>query len=142
MTKEEKLLIAKKAFNQISREKEVNYWKNSQPSRFATIEFIAKKLYEATSKLDENEEEIMEIDNFSEISWENSNYIIEEVSRTGGGEWEWEYMDVIFKITIKENWECIYIKFVGYYNSWDWSEWSEKYLVEPRQVEVTQYFNI
>jgi len=68
MTKEEKLLIAKKAFNQISREKEVNYWKNSQPSRFATIEFIAKKLYEATSKLDENEEEIMEIDNFSEIS--------------------------------------------------------------------------
>jgi hypothetical protein len=68
MTKEEKLLIAKKAFNQISREEEVNLWKNCQPSKYTTIEYIGKKLYEATSKLDENEEEIMEIDGFTEIS--------------------------------------------------------------------------
>jgi hypothetical protein len=68
MTKEEKLLIAKKAFNQISRENEVNYRKNSQPSRFTSIEYIGKKIYEATSKLDESEEEIMQIDDFTEIS--------------------------------------------------------------------------
>jgi hypothetical protein len=57
-------------------------------------------------------------------------------------EWEWEDYWTISELIIKETWEKIYVNFYWYYNSWEWTEWEWITIVEPKEVMVTQYFNI
>lgn len=74
-------------------------------------------------------------------SWENELYKILYWIDSHWWEWEWEDYWTISRLTIKETWEEIYIKFYWYYSSWDWTEWNWIKIVEPKEVMVTQYFN-
>ena len=58
-----------------------------------------------------------------------------------GGEGQGETYYNIFKFTFAEDDE-VYIKFDGWYASYNGAEYQESFLVEPRQVTVTQYFQV
>lgn len=75
------------------------------------------------------------------VSWKNDSYEIFQWIDSHWWEWEWEDYWTISRLTIKETWEEIYVKFYWYYSSWEWTErqWIE--IVEPKDVMVTQYFN-
>lgn len=76
---------------------------------------------------------------FQYSSWKNDLY---KISCWIDSHWlEWEDYWTISKLTIKETWEEIYVKFYWYYSSWDWTtrEWID--IVEPKEVMVTKYFS-
>lgn len=73
--------------------------------------------------------------------WENNLYEIISSVDSNWWEWQWEDRWEISRLTIKETWEEIYVKFHWYYSSWDWTEWEWIEIVEPKEVMVTKYFS-
>lgn len=76
-----------------------------------------------------------------QISWINDLYKIVDWVDWHWWEWEWEDYWTISRLTIKETWEEIYVKFYWYYSSWEWVEWEWIEIVEPKEVMVTKYFS-
>lgn len=75
-------------------------------------------------------------------NFENDNYkVIGEIASYGGegkGEERWN----ISKVTDKRTNEVFFIKFDGFYTSWDGPDWSENYWysVEPKIIDVIKWF--
>ena len=70
---------------------------------------------------------------------ENDKYKIESEVDYHGGEGEGEDFWKITRILNKETNEACYIKFYGYYDSWDGVEWEGWNLVKPKKVEVIEF---
>lgn len=73
--------------------------------------------------------------------WKNDLYEIISSVDSHWWEWEWEDYWTISRLTIKETWEEIYVKFYWFYSSWEWTEWEWIEIVEPKEVMVTKYFS-
>jgi hypothetical protein len=58
-----------------------------------------------------------------------------------GGEGQGENFWSVYQFTRRGE-EALYIQFQGYYMSYDGATFHEYFFVEPRQVMVTQYFQI
>lgn len=82
---------------------------------------------------------LLSLDDVVDVEWVIWDYkIISEIDSYG---WEWQGEDY-WSISCIENlvtWEKIFIKFDGYYNSWDWGEYSKVYLVDEVEVMRTEY---
>ncbi len=65
-----------------------------------------------------------------------------ELVTSYGGEGEGDLIGYVLKVT--EGSESVHVRVEGSYDSYNGSEWeyANVHLVEPRQVEVTQYFPI
>lgn len=107
------------------------------------INEIYKECFNITNVEDELKYDSTSFTNLDldEAEIETDKYIIEAGYESHGGEGQGEDYWSISKITIKETWEELFVKFDGYYNSWDWVEWSDWSIVEPREVKVTQFFS-
>jgi hypothetical protein len=72
---------------------------------------------------------------------EHDGWTLTIVDRTGGGEGDGEYMDLVFKLQNTELPDMVlHFRVTGVYNSWDASEWdNELEIVEAREVLVTQW---
>ena len=70
---------------------------------------------------------------------ENDKYKIESEIDYHGGEGQGDYYWKLTRILNKETNEACYIKFYGYYNSWDGVEWEGWCLVKPKKVEVIEF---
>lgn len=64
--------------------------------------------------------------------------LVEEI---GGGEGDGEYTALIFRVFTPFNGQ-VYVQYEGQYSSWDDTTWYAVSEVEPRKVEVTQYFKV
>jgi hypothetical protein len=64
-----------------------------------------------------------------------------EVEHHHGGEGQGEDYYTVYKFTRKGE-DPVYVKFQGYYYSYDGSTFQDWFFVEPREVLVTQYFPI
>lgn len=76
-----------------------------------------------------------------DAQWKNDLYEIISSVDSHWWEWEWEDYWTISRLTIKETWEEIYVKFYWFYSSWEWTEWEWIEIVEPKEVMVTKYFS-
>ncbi len=67
---------------------------------------------------------------------------IQLVDKVGGSEGQGSLVYLIFKITAEFN-EDYYIKYIGYYDSWNGTSWGdeEMVLVKPIQVTITKYID-
>lgn len=75
------------------------------------------------------------------ISGESDNYKIEFIEHRGGeGDGATQYK--VYKITNKSTNEENFVEFSGRYSSWDSSEYTDYYFVEPREVVVVKYERI
>lgn len=73
--------------------------------------------------------------------FENDNYVVESEVDYYGGEGKGEEYWKISRILDKKTGEVFFIKFEGFYNSWDGTDWSENdwNIVEPVEVKVIQW---
>ena len=70
---------------------------------------------------------------------ENDKYKIESEVDYHDGEEDGENFWKITRILNKETNEVCYIKFYGYYDSWEGVEWQGWNLVKPKKVEVIEF---
>ena len=109
------------------------------------VNLSADGINEIYNSLDgENDNNNNDIDYFYKTEmeyWneENDKYKIESEVDCHGGEGEGEDFWKITRILNKETNEVCYIKFYGYYNSWDGVEWEGWNLVKPKKVEVIEF---
>lgn len=85
-----------------------------------------------------------DICNFSEHEMqyknvENEKYKIESEIENHGGEGEGSDLWSITRVVNKETNEAFYIKFYGYYDSWDGTDWEGWTLVKPKKVEIIEF---
>jgi len=69
------------------------------------------------------------------------NYFVHPVTSYGGegqGDEYWEVLKVVDKNTL----EKAYVKREGWYASYSGHEWAKAYLVEPKEVMVTEYHKV
>lgn len=73
--------------------------------------------------------------------FENDNYVVESEVDYYGGEGQGEEYWKISRILDKKTGEVFFIKFEGFYNSWNGTDWSENdwNIVEPIEVKVIQW---
>ncbi len=73
--------------------------------------------------------------------FENDNYVVESEVDYYGGEGQGEDYWKISRILDKKTGEVFFIKFEGFYNSWDGIDWSgnDWNIVEPVEVKVIQW---
>ena len=77
----------------------------------------------------------------NELSYGNHElgvWKLEEVHSVGGFEGGGEHMEKVFKLTDNLGYS-IYIRYTGYYNSWDEDEWTDVMLVNRQVVEGVEY---
>ena len=68
---------------------------------------------------------------------------IECVHAEGGGEGEGEHVERVFAIYAPGNETLGYMRVTGFYQSYNGTDYNDDWtLVEPREVVVTQYFDI
>lgn len=83
---------------------------------------------------DVNEEEIKGFLDNEELNFIEGMKTVDSYGGEGMGEDYW----VVWYFPVAD----IHVKFHGWYQSYEGSEYEGMYLVEPREVVVTQYFNI
>ena len=73
--------------------------------------------------------------------FENDNYVVESAVDYYGGEGQGEEYWKISRILDKKTGEVFFIKFEGFYNSWNGTDWSENdwNIVEPVEVKIIQW---
>lgn len=71
-------------------------------------------------------------------SYDSENYSCQSEVDEYGGEERWN----ISRILNKKTGEVFFIRFDGYYESWNGSDWSNNdwCIVQPREVKVVQWF--
>lgn len=74
-------------------------------------------------------------------NYENDNYKVKSEIDSYGGEGQGEERWNISRILDKKTNEVFFIRFDGYYTSWDGTDWSENYwtIVVPKEVKVVQW---
>lgn len=91
-----------------------------------------------------DEEDDYEISDFvkNELHYlddENEDYKIQSSIEQHGGEGEGEDYWMISRVLNKKTNEVFYIKFYGYYNSWEGTEWEGWKLVKPYKKEIIEF---
>ena len=73
--------------------------------------------------------------------FENENYKVESEVDEYGGEGQGEEYWLVSRVLDKRTEEVFFIRFDGYYTSWDGTDWSENYwsIVKPTEVKVVQW---
>lgn len=74
-------------------------------------------------------------------NFENENYKVESEVDEYGGEGQGEEYWLVSRVLDKRTGEVFFIRFDGYYTSWDGTDWSENYwsIVKPIEVKVVQW---
>ena len=74
--------------------------------------------------------------------YENENYEIESEIAGEGGEGQGYSIWTVSRIQDKKTGEVFFIRFDGYYESWNGSDWSNNdwSIVRPQEVKVIQWF--
>lgn len=74
-------------------------------------------------------------------NFENDNYVVESEVDYYGGEGQGDEYWKISRILDKKTGETFFIKFEGFYNSWNGTDWSENNwnIVKPVEVKVIQW---
>lgn len=74
--------------------------------------------------------------------FENDSYIIESKIDRYGGEGQGDEYWVVSRVQDKRTGESFFIKFDGYYSSWEGSDFSNNdwSIVKPQEVKVIQWF--
>jgi hypothetical protein len=112
-------------------------------------EFLEDKIKKVTSsevkKLFKDEFGVY-LDSYSEYAvecrdYENDNYKVQSEVDSYGGEGQGEEYWTISRILDKRTEEVFFIKFDGYYDSWEGSDFSNNdwNIVEPKVVKVIQW---
>lgn len=120
---------------------------NLELAKSIIVEEVKKSKY-ALSFLEDDGEDLDVIDwcngeNLSEAisSYSYDGNVIIEVDREGG-EGEGEYYHIVFKIDHPEH-GVGYIKVVGYYDSWNGTEWyNQPTMCHPVEVTVIEYHDL
>lgn len=75
-------------------------------------------------------------------SYDSENYSCQSEVDKYGGEGQGEERWNISRILNKKTGEVFFIRFDGYYESWNGSDWSNNdwCIVQPREVKVVQWF--
>ena len=74
------------------------------------------------------------------LSDENEDYKIESEIEQHGGEGEGDNYWVITRVLNKKTNEVFYIRFYGYYSSWDGTTWNGWDLVKPHKKEIIEFY--
>ena len=74
--------------------------------------------------------------------YENENYKIESEVAEEGGEGQGDSIWTVSRVLDKKTGEVFFIRFDGYYESWNGSDWSSNVwsIVKPQEVKVIQWF--
>ena len=75
-------------------------------------------------------------------NYENDNYKIESEIDGEGGEGQGDSIWIVSRILDKKTGEVFFIRFDGYYESWNGTDWSNNdwTMVKPQEVKVIQWF--
>ena len=75
-------------------------------------------------------------------NYENDNYKVESEIAGEGGEGQGEEYWKVSRILDKNTNEVFFIRFDGFYTSWDGTDWSNNdyQIVRPREVTVIQWY--
>ena len=110
------------------------------------LEDKIKKVTSAEVKKLFKDEFGVDLNSYSEDSveskdYENDNYKVQSEVDSYGGEGQGEEYWTISRILDKRTEEVFFIKFDGYYESWDGSDFSNNdwNIVEPREVKVIEW---
>jgi hypothetical protein len=89
----------------------------------------------------------VDICSYEEYDIQHSNYESDNFDCRGevageGGEGEGESIWTVSRILDKKTGEVFFVRFDGYYESWDGSDWSNNdwSIVKPQEVKVIQWF--
>lgn len=115
---------------------------------------LAKSIIVEEVKKSKYAGEFMDEDTLEVHDWCNGNNLSECIYSSGytgnvisevdveGGEGEGEYYHIVFKIDHPEH-GVGYIKFVGYYDSWNGTEWyNQPTMCHPVEVTVIEYHDL
>ena len=81
-------------------------------------------------------------DDVQYISYESENFECQREVAGEGGEGQGDSIWTVSRIVDKKTGEVFFIRFDGYYESWNGSDWSNNdwSIVKPQEVKVIQWF--